>query len=175
MTASTLHQAMTGIDEHSYRSVFRRHPGGIVVVTADGGRGPAGFTVTSLVSASLDPPLVSFSVARTSSTWPHLRDARSAAVHFLGAHQDGIARRFATSGISRFDHPTRWHRLPSGEPVLDDVPAILRITIQNRIPVGDHFMVIGEVVDIAEGDGTAPLVYHSGGYHRLDHQSRLDG
>jgi flavin reductase (DIM6/NTAB) family NADH-FMN oxidoreductase RutF len=173
MTASTLYHAMTGIAEESYRSVFRRHPGGIVVVTTDSGRGPAGFTVTSLVSASLNPPLVSFSVAQASSTWPHIRDASSAVVNFLGAHQHGIARRFATSGIRRFDHPTRWSSLPTGEPVLDDVPAVLRIGIENHIPVGDHYMVIGRVLEVTERPGIAPLAYHDGSYHRLDNHSSI--
>lgn len=167
----TLHD--NGIDANSYRQVFRQHPGGIVVITADCGHGPVGFTATSLVSASLNPPLVSFSIAETSSTWPHFQVAHSAAVNFLGADQHEIAQRFATSGIRRFDHPTRWSRLPSGEPVLDDVPVLLRIGLENRIPVGDHYMVIGRVLDIIESGPAAPLVYHSGGYHGLGEHSRL--
>ena len=56
------------VDADVYKSVFRRHAAGVVVITADAGHGPAGFTATSLVSVSLLPPLVSFAIATSASS-----------------------------------------------------------------------------------------------------------
>lgn len=153
-----------------YKEVFRRHPAGVVVITADAGRGPAGFTATSLTSLSLEPALVSFGIASTASSWPHVQDADTAVVNFLGVGQEPLARRFATSGIDRFGGPTRWSRLPGGEPVLDEAPGWLQVRIEDLVTAGDHRIVIARV-ETSWLSGSAPhrpLIYHDGRYHSLD-------
>ncbi|WP_055589316.1 flavin reductase family protein [Peterkaempfera griseoplana] len=155
------------ISPERFRQAFRQYPAGVVVITADAGRGPAGFTATSLSSLSLDPPLVSFGISSTASSWPHLQDAATAVVHLLGVGQEDLARRFATSGIDRFAAPTRWHRLPGGEPVLDEAPGRLRVRIENLVPAGDHRIVVARVEESWLPDGHQPLVYHDGAYREL--------
>src|SRR4051794_28735290 len=155
------------VDAALFRQVFRRHAAGVAVVTVDAGRGAAGVTVTSLASLSAEPPLLSFSIAATASTWPHLRDADTAVVHLLGAHRAELAQTFATSGINRFAEPTRWHRLPTGEPVLDGVAAWLRITIEHRHPAGGSHLIVGRVEQASLAATGDPLLYHDGGYHAL--------
>jgi flavin reductase (DIM6/NTAB) family NADH-FMN oxidoreductase RutF len=155
------------IDAALFRQVFRRHAAGVAVVTADAGRGPAGVTVTSLASLSAEPPLLSFGISATASTWPHLRDADTAVVHLLGAAHAELARTFATSGIDRFATPTRWRRLPTGEPVLDGAAAWLRISLEHRHPAGDSHLVIGRVEEVGLAEAGGPLLYHDGSYHAL--------
>ena len=157
----------TPVDAALFRQVFRRHAAGVAVVTADAGRGAAGVTVTSLTSLSAEPPLVSFSIAVTASVWPHLRDASTAVVHLLGAAHTELARTFATSGIDRFAAPTRWHRLPTGEPVLDDAAARLRISIEHRHAAGGSHLVVGRVEEAELAESGGPLLYHDGRYHVL--------
>ncbi|WP_079176011.1 flavin reductase family protein [Actinacidiphila rubida] len=156
-----------GIDPERFKEMFRNHPAGVVVVTLDAGRGPAGFTATSLTSLSLTPPLVSFGIAVTASSWPHVERAGSAVVNFLGAQQEDVARRFATSGIDRFAAPTRWRRLPEGEPVLDGVSGWLRLGLDQVVPAGDHRIVVGRVEDSWLGTDRSPLLFHDGAYHSL--------
>jgi flavin reductase (DIM6/NTAB) family NADH-FMN oxidoreductase RutF len=155
------------VDAALFRQVFRRHAAGVAVVTTDAGRGAAGVTVSSLASLCAEPPLLSFSISVTASTWPHLRDADTAVVHLLGAEHAELARTFATSGIDRFAEPTRWHRLPTGEPVLDSVAAWLRISIEHRHPAGGSHLVIGRIEEVGLAANSAPLLYHDGGYHAL--------
>lgn len=153
-----------GVAPADFRALFRAHPAGVTVVCADAGSGPAGFTATSLTSVSLDPPLVSFAIATSSSAWPTIRDAGSITVNFLAAEQHEIATRFATSGIDRFGGPTLWSRLETGEPVLDNAPAYLRAVVTDRIEAGDHHLVLALVADAETGGSHEPLVYHAGGY-----------
>lgn len=156
-----------GIDPDRFKRIFRNHPAGVVVVTVDAGRGPAGFTATSLTSLSLTPPLVSFGIGATASSWPHVEDAAAAVVNFLSAEQEDVARRFATSGIDRFAAPTRWRRLPGGEPVLDGVSGWLRVGFEQVVPAGDHRIVIARVEDSWHDGGRGPLLFHDGAYHAL--------
>ncbi|MFD0041995.1 flavin reductase family protein [Streptomyces anulatus] len=150
-----------------FKQVFRRYPAGVVVVTADSGRGPVGFTATSLTSLSLDPPLVSYGIGVAASSWPHVEAAASSVVNFLGADQEPLARTFATSGIDRFAAPTAWRRLPEGEPVLDGVAGWLRLETERIVPAGDHRIVIARVTESWLDEGRAPLLFHDGAYHSL--------
>ncbi|WP_370673284.1 flavin reductase family protein [Streptomyces sp. DvalAA-14] len=165
MTSTASSRPATGIAPERFKQVFRRHPAGVVVVTVDCGRGPAGFTATSLTSLSLTPPLVSFGISATASCWPHVARAAGAVVNFLAAEQEDVARRFATSGIDRFGAPTRWHRLPQGEPVLDEVTGWLRVRPVQIVPAGDHRIVVARVEESWLDDGGRPLLFHDGTYH----------
>ena len=168
-------QPPAGVDAAAYKAAFRRHAAGVVVITADAGRGPAGFTATSLASLSLDPPLVSFGLSSTASSWPTVAAADTVVVHFLAADQEQLAQRFATSGIDRFAAPTRWSRLATGEPVLDDVPRYLRAVVDHRLPVGDHHLVVARVVGAVAVRDHLPLVYHGGAYTTLPAGSAAAG
>lgn len=156
----------TGITPELFRRVFRHYAAGVVVVTAEAGSGPAGFTATSLASVSLNPPLVSFALSTAASSWPTIAETDSIVINFLDAEQQFVAKRFATSGIDRFAAPTRWSRLATGEPVLDDAVGHLRGQIEHRFPVGDHHLVVVRVTNAATRDHT-PLVYHAGAYNTV--------
>ena len=175
MSAPTLDAALTSVDATTYRSAFRAHAAAVVVVTADAGRGPAGFTATSLASVSLDPPLISFALDASSSSWPTIERADAVVVNFLDVADEGLAARFATSGIDRFAPPTTWSRLATGEPQLDDAPAHLRAEIVARLPAGDHRIVLAHVVEACAHRTYSPLIYHRGSYRALpDHPDHPD-
>jgi flavin reductase (DIM6/NTAB) family NADH-FMN oxidoreductase RutF len=147
--------------------VFRRHAAGVAVITAADARGPVGFTATSLTSVSAEPPVVSFGIGTSASSWPVVSEAGHVGVHVLGEHQRELAATFARSGADRFGPSTRWSNGPEGVPVLDDVLAWLVCRVVARVPAGDHRIVLAEVV---QGDPTgvgSPLLYHQGRFGGL--------
>lgn len=150
-----------------YRTAFRRHPGGVAVITLDHHGTPRGVTVSSLHSLSLDPALVAFSIATTSSTWPSLAAVDRHVVNLLGLEQVADARRFATSGVDRFAAPTRWTRTDDGSPVLESAAGWLHCTVEQRISTGDHWLVISRIDEIHHGTDGEPLVYHDGDFHTI--------
>ncbi|SER31959.1 flavin reductase family protein [Microlunatus flavus] len=156
----------------TFKAIFRRHPAGVAIVALADGDRPVGFTATSVISVSADPPLLAFSIAATSSAWPTLAEATSLTVNFLGAEQVDVSARFATRGVDRFAG-VDWHRLPTGEPVLDDAPAWVRGEVVQRIPAGSSFLVLVRVLESAQPGATAPLVYHDRAYHQLGDGSAL--
>lgn len=150
----------------AYKEVFRRHPAGVAVVTLRDGERLVGFTATSVISVSAAPPLLAFSLASTSSSWPAVSRARTLAISFLSGAQDDVSARFATSGIDRFA-PGGWTALPSGEPVIDGAVSWVRGRVVQRTPVGGSYLV--SVRALAHGTTTevTPLVYHDRTYHRI--------
>lgn len=144
------------------RSAFREHAAGVAVITAWGAGRRAGFTATSLSSASAEPPMVCFGVGAGSSSWPVIEDTAHVGVHMLAAGQDELAATFARPGADRFAPPTRWRTGPFGVPLLRDVNAWLVCRVAARVPAGDHRMVLAEVVAGESAAGGRPLVYHQG-------------
>jgi flavin reductase (DIM6/NTAB) family NADH-FMN oxidoreductase RutF len=157
---------MDTLDPDLFRGLFRRHAAGVAVITT-AGDGPVGFTATSLVALSLEPPLLSFNLGRTSSSWPALEEATYVAVHLLAEHQEQVAATFARSGADRFGPATAWGLGPYDLPVLEDVLAWMVCRIETRVHAGDHSVVIGQVVEAGYHPEHRPLVYHDGGFTRL--------
>ena len=147
------------------RHLLRRQAATVAVITAADGERPVGFTATSFTSVSLDPPLVSFSLYRGSSSWPSVAATRHVAVHLLAADQADVARTFAASGIDRFA-TSAWRCGPYGLPVLDGALAWLVCRVVERIAAGDHTIVLAEPVVGEYAEGT-PLIYHTGQYAAL--------
>lgn len=165
----TLQTVPTGaVDADLFRQLLRRHAAAVVVITAPG-EPATGFTATSFTSVSLDPPLVCFCLARTASAWPAVEAAGTVAVHVLGQEQQHVARTFATSGIDRLAAHGAWQPGPDGVPLLDGVLARLVCRIVDRVPAGDHTIVLATPLtgEHGLGEDSAPLVYHSGRYAAL--------
>ncbi|HJT94178.1 MAG TPA: flavin reductase family protein [Mycobacterium sp.] len=161
----------TAVTPDQYRSLCRRHPAGVAIVTLNATNGPVGFTATSFASLSLDPPLVCFNITHTSSSIAALRAAESLVIHLLGERQLELAQRFSRSAEHRFADPSSWTTLETGEPVLRDTPTWLRATVYELIPAGDSTLVIAHVTRThCEQDGgpqaPSPLIYHNGAYLR---------
>jgi flavin reductase (DIM6/NTAB) family NADH-FMN oxidoreductase RutF len=160
------------ISPDEFRSVFRGHPAGVAVVALRHAGRPVGFTATSVISVSADPPLLAFSLATSSSSWSAVSEARTVAVSFLAHDQADVSARFATSGIDRFADGG-WRPLDSGEPVIDGAVAWVRAQVVQRTAVGaSHLVTLQATAHHVEPAGT-PLVFHDRGYHRLGAASRV--
>ncbi|MFJ1568861.1 flavin reductase family protein [Streptomyces erythrochromogenes] len=158
-----------------FRAVLGNFASGVTVITAppaaeDGGgdgSGPAGFACQSFASLSLDPPLVTFMVARTSTTWPRIARAGVFCVNILGAEQGELCRSFAVSGTDKFAGVAHAPAPVTGSPQLDAVPAWIDCRIHAVHTGGDHLIVVGRVVAMgAAGEGD-PLLFHKGRFGRL--------
>jgi flavin reductase (DIM6/NTAB) family NADH-FMN oxidoreductase RutF len=154
------------LDTDQFRTALAQHAAGVVIVTARPEGVPVGLTATSFSSVSLDPPLVSFYVDQSSTTWPWLRLADHFAVNVLAGHQHDLATRFARRGIDRFAAPTRWRPGPHETPLLEDVSAHLICIPHTTVEIGDHTLVVG-LVTAAATTPARPLLYHRGQYGRF--------
>jgi flavin reductase (DIM6/NTAB) family NADH-FMN oxidoreductase RutF len=126
-----------------------------------------GFTATSFPSVSLSPPLVSFCLDRSSSSWPTVAHVGHVGVHLLAHPQQGLARTFATSGIDRFASPTVWRAGPHGVPILAGTLAWLICRVVDWVMVGDRALLVAEPLLGQQGDEGSPLLYHAGRYAGL--------
>lgn len=171
------HQFAASLSADEFKALFRGHPGGVAVITADAGDGPVALTATSVASVSADPPLLIFSVSALSSASDVLLRADTVVVHLLDAQDLEVARIGATSGIDRFAETHRWSRLVTGEPVYRDVRAWVRAAVIGRMDAGGSTVVAAHALQSELGrdaDDSEALVYHNRTWHRLGDHSRID-
>ena len=151
----------------TYRRVLGNFVSGVAIITADSDTGPLGMAVNSFTSVSLDPPLVAFCPAASSSTWPRIRAGGLFCVNLLSHDQEQVCRRFAMSGTDKFAG-LAWTPAPSGAPILDRTPAWIDCSIECEYAAGDHTVVLGRVraLDACTAEGN-PLVFYRGRYGRF--------
>ena len=151
-------------DPKTLRGAFGRFATGLTVVTAASEDGPVGITANSFSSVSLDPPLVLWSIARSSRRFDAFARAQFQAIHILGSDQMDLSRRFFHDGRDFSGLGT--------SPGIGDVPLIdgalarLECEIVRRVDCGDHLVLIGEVRGMETSDGE-PLVFAGGHYGTL--------
>ena len=154
---------MTG-DE--LREVMRRFPAPVAVVTTEVDGERFGLTVGSLVSLSLEPPLVGISIGRDSSSHEPLRRAEGWSASLLSGAQEAVAQHFARSGIPPV---ALWIGVDVREgirgPLVEGALGWLECRKTSEHEAGDHTIFVGEVESIELGVSGDGLVYRGGGYH----------
>lgn len=139
----------------------------VVTTTAAGGE-PIGVTASSFNSVSLDPPLVLWSLAKTSLSHDAFCNSGHFAIHVLAASQETVSNRFARSGEDKFAD-IRWQAGVLGSPLLAEHAAAFECRTQYQYEGGDHVIFVGEVVRFDVRD-EAPLLFHAGRY--AEHRAR---
>ncbi len=146
-----------------FREVLGHVPTPVVIVTATGPKGPAAMAIGSFVSVSLDPLLVGFFPAKTSSSWPMIRDAGQFCINVLAEDQAHLSQGFATRGADKFTG-VAWTPGEAGAPVLSDCVAWIACDLESEIDAGDHFLVLGKVTGLDLARDAHALVFHRGDY-----------
>ncbi|MGP4013522.1 flavin reductase family protein [Streptomyces sp. 4N124] len=157
-----------------FRRVLGHFCSGLTIITSLAARAgvqraePVGFTCQSFASLSLQPPLVTFSVARTSSTWPRIEPSGAFCVNILTAGQEALCRSFAVSGADKFAGVDWTPAAATGSPVLAGSLAWADCTLEAVHPGGDHWIVVGRVraAAVADSDAAGPLLFYRSAFHR---------
>ena len=154
------------LDPRRLREAFGVFPTGVVAVAAEVDGRLVGLAASSFTSVSLDPPLVSFSIATTSKTWPDLRRARRLGLTVLADHHGAVCRRLAGPVDHRFDGLSV-SATEEGAVTLDDGLARFDCSIHREVEAGDHVTVLLRLHAVDHADTSGPLVFHRSGFSRL--------
>jgi len=157
---------VVGADE--LRAVMGRFPAGVAVVTVAVRGQRVGLTVASLVSLSLEPPLVGFAIRRDAALHELLRDSPELAISVLAAGQEHLAQHFAR-GVPPI---ALWQGIPLRDahapPQLDGAAAWLRCRLEREHATGDHTFFVAAVEEAEPGPAASrPLVFHGQAYASL--------
>jgi 3-hydroxy-9,10-secoandrosta-1,3,5(10)-triene-9,17-dione monooxygenase reductase component len=165
MSPSQLH--VLPPDPASFRTVLGHFATGLTVVTALEGDEPVGMACNSFTSVSLEPPLVLFCAAKSSTTWPRIQAAGKWAANFLDEDGEEICRLFAEKGADRFSR-VAYSPGRTGAPIIDEALAFVDCETVAEHDAGDHLIVVGRVLELGHRHEGKPLVFYRGGYGRYE-------
>ncbi|POX42953.1 flavin oxidoreductase [Streptomyces sp. Ru73] len=150
------------VDQRAFRDVMGHLPTGVVAITgidAETSR-PAGMIVGTFQSLSLSPALVTFSVDRSSTSWPKIRTGGRFSASVLAEHQTDVCKALSRKSGDKFEG-VEWVPSPEGSPQFLGAAAWIDCEIEQELDGGDHVIVIGRVLRM-DGGYSDPLVFHKG-------------
>ncbi|HVW42452.1 MAG TPA: flavin reductase family protein [Amycolatopsis sp.] len=149
----------TDLEPLALRAAFASVPAGVVAVCSEVDGERVGMAVSSFVPVSLDPPLVSFCVQHTSTTWPRLRTAGRIGISVLGTDHSEAVRTLAAKEGDRFAGLTT--RTVHGDAVhIHGSTLQLTTSIENAVDAGDHQIIVLRVHEAHVYDSVEPVVFH---------------
>jgi flavin reductase (DIM6/NTAB) family NADH-FMN oxidoreductase RutF len=147
------------------RAAMRRFPTGIAVATTTLNGRRFGITIGSLVSLSLDPPLVGISIGHDTQAHELFRESRGFAVSVLAGDQAPVAQHFARS----VPPIAQWENVAAREgargPLLEGSLAWMDCAVDAEHAVGDHTIFVALVERVELGRTGPGLFYREGTYH----------
>lgn len=167
MGEATKGEYRTGHDPRTLRDALGCFATGVTVVTCLGPDGaPAGLTVNSFTSVSLEPPLLLVCLHRQAASAGVLIEASHFAVNVLQTGQQPASIRFSTRDEDRFGQ-TPWSRGEAGPPILNDSLGVFECERYAVYDGGDHHILVGQVVKASFDASLDPLLFFRGRYRRL--------
>lgn len=160
---SMIAQTEPTFDSKSFRRALGNFATGVTIMTAQNAAGvKVGVTANSFNSVSLDPPLILWSIDKRSSSYEVFAEATHFAVNILAADQIDLSNQFARSKDDKYANVN--YTLGAGNaPVLNECSAVFECERFNIVEGGDHWIIIGRVVNFQD-NGRSPLLYHQGAY-----------
>jgi len=151
----------------AFRHLVGGFPAGVTIVTTlDEAGAPHGFTASSFTSVSLAPPLVLVCLDVSADCYPAFSSATAMAINILATDQSELAVRFATRGIDKFAALAVRPGALTGVPLVDGAATHIECTLHARHPMGDHVVLVGEVVG-GERTEREPLLHFNRKFGRF--------
>ena len=136
-----------------------------IVTTLAPDHKPAGLTITSFNSLSLEPPLVLWSLGLTSSNLDVFKSSGKFAVNVLSTQLLETGRKFSRSDIDKFsDVPVTLGQ--NGLPLIDGALVQMECVTEAQYPAGDHVLFLGRVINTSVSEGE-PLVFYNSTFGAL--------
>lgn len=150
------------------RKAFSNFPSGVAAISGMVDGVPKGLAASSFtVGVSLDPPLVSFAVQNSSTTWPILRKAERIGVSILGVNQERTCRQLASKNADKFDD-IDYTATDKGAIRLPGCALWLDCSLYAEYPAGDHAVVLLEVHNADAQLHESPIIFHESKFKALD-------
>jgi flavin reductase (DIM6/NTAB) family NADH-FMN oxidoreductase RutF len=167
MTAHAIDQEPVEFDRRSFRDALSAFPTGVTVITTRTAVGELiGVTANSFSSVSLDPPLISFSLARRAFSLKAFAEANTFAVSVLAFDQGALSNRFAVSSGDKWQG-TDYIVARNGCPIMSGALASFECDRHAQFDGGDHLVILGRVRHFERLATGEPLVFSRGSYRAL--------
>ena len=166
MNIQTLQNSENSLEPSMLRQTFACFPSGLTAVCARTEQGPIGLLVSSFTSVSLEPPLVSICIMKTSKRWKILKDLPRLGLSFLGEHHSQSCGQLTGPMEQSFDG-LEFDCTEQNAVFLPESTAWLECSMHQEIDAGDHTIALLKVETLLASPTETPLVFHNSSFHRI--------
>lgn len=153
-------------EDRSLRNALGQFATGVCVVTAQPGDKPAfGLTINSFSSVSLEPPLVLWSIGKSSTSFDDFMSVDQYTINVLGAEQKDLSNKYASKDKLLADE--HCDASNPGFPAIEGAIAKFHCEVAHRYDGGDHLIIVGRVLKFDAADDAQPLIFYAGSYSSL--------
>ena len=166
---------MSPFTPREFRDALGLFPTGVAVVTTLNAKGERlGVTVSSFASVSLDPPLISFGLAKSAHSFGDWLATAHFAVNVLAEEQEHLSSKFARPLSDKWSDLSPRRGLVIEAPLLEEALAWFECVKFAQYDGGDHLLILGRILSLARNphEGKRPLVFFKSAYHRLGEAKR---
>ncbi|MDZ4741351.1 MAG: flavin reductase family protein [Alphaproteobacteria bacterium] len=150
-----------------FRDALGHFATGVAVISVRGDAGePVGLTINSFASVSLEPPLILWSLDRSSDRFAVFMKAEHFAVNVLGSAERNLSQRLSRKGAFDLSGEALRDGVHS-VPILRNAIATFECRREHRHDGGDHVIFVGRVLDYGNSTSSDPLIFYRGGYREL--------
>ena len=156
----------TVVSGRQLRQAFACFPSGVTAVCALIDRTPVGMAASSFTSVSVDPPLVSVCIQKTSATWPVLKNAPRLGLSVLAEGHDAACLQLSKKEGDRFAG-LEWDAGARHSLFIRGCSAWLECSLFEEVEAGDHIIALLEVHGLDTSPHTPPLIFHGSTFRRM--------
>ena len=153
----------------NYRSTIGLFATGVTVLIIEHEGEVRCMTANAVSSLSLEPVQLLVCPSKNASFAEFLQEGTHFTVNVLGIHQEDLSNYFAGAKTEAEDNQQHYDNLFSesfSAPRLKDCIASFACRISKQYDGGDHWIVVGEVIDLYKNDkNPEPLLFFGGKYH----------
>lgn len=155
-------------DPAQLRETFSYFPSGVVAILAEVAGEPRGMVASAFtVGVSIEPPLVSCAIQRTSSTWPVLKTVSHIGISVLADDQGPLARQLGSRRREERFAGVPLRETGSSARFIAGAPVWFECTLHGEFPAGDHSVALLEVHALGADPDLKPLVFHGSAFRQL--------
>ncbi len=164
---------MPTVDTKAYRQTIGLFATGVTVLLAERDGVVHGMTANAVTSLSLEPTLVIVCPSKRANLADFLTAGNCFTINILSEQQEALSNFFASW---RHEGPPPAYEFVAWDaagqaPRLDGCLAALACQVQQVHDGGDHWIVVGQVLDLYRGEGLhRPLLFFGGNYHQVRRQ-----
>lgn len=158
--------AVSDLDGSGLRAVFSCYPSGVVALCAQVGGDPVGMAISAFTPVSLEPPLVSVCIQKSSATWQKLEKKDWMGLSILGDGQGDLCRQLSQKTGDRFKD-VRWAASERGAIFIEGSIACMECRFFKTVDAGDHLLVLLELKAHSVPAPVQPLVFHGRRFRQL--------
>jgi 3-hydroxy-9,10-secoandrosta-1,3,5(10)-triene-9,17-dione monooxygenase reductase component len=155
------------VDARRYRDTVGHFGTGVAVIVGQAGNEHFAMTANAVMSVSLEPLLISFCPGKKTNFSRHMPELSGFSINILREEQQALSNYFAGSWKEPSAPPFRFVPCPCGSR-LEGSLASIDCVPEKILDMGDHWLVIGRVVDLHLGiPPHRPLLFFGGRYRAL--------